>query len=150
MMETTVEAAEMRDARAMPAATTMPATAATEVSTTEVGATEMAATDVTAAAAMTATAMAASTAADLNHQVVRRRLRRRRIPGLIGDIAVARSIGIADSANTAAAARHALRTKPGVEIEILMSSSSHIAGNSKPSSKAACVMSQCWIPHTGR
>jgi hypothetical protein len=41
-------------------------------------------------------------------------------PGLIGDIAAARSIGTADSANTAAAARHALRTKPGVEIEILV------------------------------
>jgi hypothetical protein len=41
------------------------------------------------------------------------------VPGLIGDIAAARSIGTADNANTAAAARQRLRTKPGVEIEIL-------------------------------
>jgi hypothetical protein len=38
---------------------------------------------------------------------------------LIGDIAAARSIGTANSASTAAAARHTLRMKPGVEIGIL-------------------------------
>jgi hypothetical protein len=41
---------------------------------------------------------------------------------LIGDIAAARSVGTADSASTAAAARHALRMKQGVEIGILFMS----------------------------
>jgi hypothetical protein len=57
----------------------------------------------------------------------------------MGDIAVARSVGIADSANTAAAARQRLRTKPGVEIEMpfMRLSSSVSAGNSKRSRERA-------------
>ena len=73
-MESTIAvAAEMGDACAVPAAAAMPATTADVTA-------EMAATDV-AAATMPASAVAA---ADLNHQVVRHRLRRRRNSGIDG------------------------------------------------------------------
>src|ERR1700748_1621291 len=68
------------------------------------------------------------------------------IPGLIGDIAAARSIGTADSANTAAAARHRLRTKPGVEIEILVMSPPRILqATASPQAKlpASCPSAGC-------